>query len=182
MRALSGFSVAWMRVRFLAASVPVDAWLLKTRHGLVRYVNYPIDKLSRRRILQFVKFSLCRFNRILSLVLSWEYLPQRGPARPITFSIDSTALMAATRPIPDLWRRDGTEIFTAQPSVAAGVISATHSRSRQRASSHRLTDTTSVTFNGTSAVFRVWSDTFLTAAVPAGVATGFVAVTTQRAL
>jgi uncharacterized repeat protein (TIGR03803 family) len=41
-----------------------------------------------------------------------------------------------------------------------------------------LTGTTAVLFNGTPAVFSVQSDTYLTATVPAGAATGFVTVTT----
>ena len=41
-----------------------------------------------------------------------------------------------------------------------------------------FTGTTKVSFNGTSATFSVVNDTFLTASVPAGATTGFVAVTT----
>jgi uncharacterized repeat protein (TIGR03803 family) len=41
-----------------------------------------------------------------------------------------------------------------------------------------LTGTTNVSFNGTSATFRVLSGTFLAATVPTGVTSGFVTVTT----
>ena len=41
-----------------------------------------------------------------------------------------------------------------------------------------LTGTTAVSFNGTSATFRVWSDTYLAATVPSGATTGSVTVTT----
>lgn len=41
-----------------------------------------------------------------------------------------------------------------------------------------FTGTTSVSLNGTPASFRVWSDTYLTATVPAGATTGYVTVTT----
>lgn len=42
--------------------------------------------------------------------------------------------------------------------------------------------TTSVTFNGTSAVYQVVSDTYLTATVPGGATSGAVVVTTPRAV
>jgi len=43
----------------------------------------------------------------------------------------------------------------------------------------RFTGTTSVSFNGKAAQkFRIVSDTYLTAVVPSGAATGFVTVTT----
>jgi hypothetical protein len=41
-----------------------------------------------------------------------------------------------------------------------------------------FTGTTNVSFNGTSASFRVVSDTYLTATVPPGATTGYVSVTT----
>jgi uncharacterized repeat protein (TIGR03803 family) len=41
-----------------------------------------------------------------------------------------------------------------------------------------FTGTTAVSFNGTPATFKVWTDTFLTAVVPAGATTGSVTVTT----
>jgi uncharacterized protein (TIGR03437 family) len=41
-----------------------------------------------------------------------------------------------------------------------------------------LTGTTSVTFNGTAAKFRVISDTYLKAQVPTGATTGAIEVTT----
>jgi hypothetical protein len=41
-----------------------------------------------------------------------------------------------------------------------------------------FTGTTGVSFNGTAANFKVISDTFLGAAVPAGATTGYVTVTT----
>jgi uncharacterized repeat protein (TIGR03803 family) len=40
--------------------------------------------------------------------------------------------------------------------------------------------TTAVSFNGTAAIFKVVSNTYLTATVPAGATTGFVTVTTPR--
>jgi uncharacterized repeat protein (TIGR03803 family) len=44
-----------------------------------------------------------------------------------------------------------------------------------------FTGTTAVSFNGTAATFKVWSDTFLKATVPSGATTGFVTVTTPGA-
>jgi len=44
-----------------------------------------------------------------------------------------------------------------------------------------FTGATKVSFNGTSATFKVVSDTYLTATVPAGATTGFLAVTTPGA-
>ncbi len=41
-----------------------------------------------------------------------------------------------------------------------------------------FTGTTTVSFNGTGAAFKVWSDTYLVAAVPEGATSGFVTVTT----
>jgi hypothetical protein len=43
-----------------------------------------------------------------------------------------------------------------------------------------FTGTTSVSFNGTAATFKVISSTYLTAVVPKGATTGFVMVTTPK--
>jgi hypothetical protein len=45
---------------------------------------------------------------------------------------------------------------------------------------NNLTDATSVTFNGTSATFKVVSSTEIRTTVPVGATTGFVKVTTPQ--